>query len=72
MPNNCSTAVDHPAPDDLIGFLKALTDDRSRRGVGYLKWLLLLVAVLGIMSGSAAPVMWNLSPNGIIGCYTCS
>ena len=51
MPETCSTAVDQPAPDDLISFLKAIPDGRYRRGVRYPQWLLLLVAVLGILSG---------------------
>lgn len=51
MPETCSTAVDHPAPDDLISFLKAIPNGRYRRGVRYPKWFLLLVAVLGILSG---------------------
>jgi len=44
-------AVDQPAPDDLISFLKAIPDGRYRRGVRYPQWFLLLVAVLGILSG---------------------
>ena len=51
MPETCSTAVDQPAPDDLISFLKAISDGRYRRGVRYPQWFLLLVAVLGILSG---------------------
>ena len=35
MPETCSTAVDQPAPDDLISFLKAIPDARFRRGVRY-------------------------------------
>jgi hypothetical protein len=46
-----SAAVDQPAPDDLINFLKAIPDGRFRRGVRYPQWFLLLVAVLGILSG---------------------
>ena len=51
MPETRSAAVDQPAPDDLINFLKAIPDGRFRRGVRYPQWLLLLVAVLGILSG---------------------
>ena len=51
MPETCSTAVDQTAPDDLISFLKAIPDGRYRRGVRYPQWFLLLVAVLGILSG---------------------
>jgi hypothetical protein len=51
MPDTHSTAVDQAAPDDLISFLKAIPDGRYRRGVRYPQWLLLLVAVLGILSG---------------------
>ena len=51
MPETCSTAVDQPAQDDLITFLKAIPDGRYRRGVRYPQWFLLLVAVLGILSG---------------------
>ena len=51
MPDTRLAAVDHPAPDDLISFLKAIPDGRYRRGVRYPQWFLLLVAVLGILSG---------------------
>ncbi len=46
-----SAAIDQAAPDDLINFLKAIPDGRYRRGVRYPQWFLLLVAVLGILSG---------------------
>lgn len=36
---------------DLISFLKAIPDARMRRGVRIPAWYLLLVAVLGILSG---------------------
>jgi hypothetical protein len=51
MPETSSAAADQPAPDDLISFLKAIPDGRYRRGVRYPQWFLLLVAVLGILSG---------------------
>jgi len=51
MAQNCSGAVDQLAPADLISFLKAIPDGRFRRGVRYPQWFLLLVAVLGILSG---------------------
>jgi hypothetical protein len=51
MPETVSAAVDLGAPDDLISFLKAIPDGRYRRGVRYPQWFLLLVAVLGILSG---------------------
>jgi len=35
----------------MISFLKAVPDGRYRRGVRYPQWFLLLVAVLGILSG---------------------
>jgi hypothetical protein len=35
MPDTRLAAVDQPAPDDLIGFLKAITDGRNRRVVCY-------------------------------------
>ena len=44
-------AVDFSADTDLITFLKAIPDGRYRRGVRYPQWYLLLVAVLGIISG---------------------
>ena len=46
-----STATDQGVPADLISFLKAIPDGRYRRGVRYPQWFLLLVAVLGILSG---------------------
>jgi hypothetical protein len=51
MPEIRSAAVDQPVDDDLISFLKAIPNGRYRRGVRYPQWFLLLVAVLGILSG---------------------
>jgi hypothetical protein len=51
MAETRSAAVDQAVPDDLISFLKAIPDGRYRRGVRYPQWFLLLVAVLGILSG---------------------
>jgi hypothetical protein len=51
MPETLSAAGDQTAPDDLIGFLEAIPDGRYRRRVRYAQWFLLLVAVLGILSG---------------------
>lgn len=51
MPEIQDTANDQNAPSDLISFLKAIPDGRFRRGVRYPQWFLLLVAVLGILSG---------------------
>ena len=40
------------APDlDLISYLRSIPDARMRRGVRFPAWFLLLVAVLGILSG---------------------
>jgi len=39
------------ATADLIAFLQALPEGRKRRGVRYPQWLLLLMAILGIVSG---------------------
>jgi DDE_Tnp_1-associated len=36
---------------DLISFLRSIPDERMRRGVRLPAWYLLLVAVLGILSG---------------------
>jgi hypothetical protein len=36
---------------DLIGFLQGLPEGRKRRGIRYPQWFLLLVAILGILSG---------------------
>ena len=36
---------------DLISYLKSIPDARMRRGVRLPAWYLLLVAVLGILSG---------------------
>lgn len=38
MPETRSAAVDQPALDDLTSFLKAISDDRYRRGVRYPQW----------------------------------
>jgi len=58
------TATDQGVPADLISFLKAIPDGRYSCGVRYRQWFLLLVAVLGILSGSRAHVIWRHSPNG--------
>jgi hypothetical protein len=58
MPETHSAAVDQPAPDGLISFLKAIPDGRYRRGVLYPQWFLLLLAVLGILSGCRSS--WDL------------
>jgi hypothetical protein len=50
MPETRSAAGDQ-VPSDLISFLKAIPDGRMRRGVRYPQWFLLLVAVVGILSG---------------------
>ena len=47
MPESFSAATDL----DLISYLKAIPDARMRRGVRIPAWYLLLVAVLGMMSG---------------------
>ena len=47
VPESLSAATDL----DLISYLKAIPDARMRRGVRIPAWYLLLVAVLGIMSG---------------------
>ena len=39
------------ASPNLIAFLHALPERRKRRGVRYPQWLLLLMAILGILSG---------------------
>ena len=42
MPETCSAAVDQPAPDVLISFLKAIPDGRYRRGVRWVPWQALI------------------------------
>ena len=51
MPQNLDIAANQADSNDLISFLKAIPDGRFRRGVRYPQWFLLLVAVLGILSG---------------------
>ncbi len=55
MRQTLSAAVDQATPVDLISFLKAIPDGRDRRGVRYPQWFVLLVAVLGILSGCRSP-----------------
>ena len=43
--------ADPSATADLIAFLQALPEGRKRRGVRYPHWLLLFMAILGILSG---------------------
>ena len=66
MAETHSAAFHPPAADDLISFLKAIPDGRYRRGVRYAQWLLLLVAVLGILSGAAATVISGPLHGGIM------
>jgi len=49
MPEPLATTSDQPA--DLISFLRSIPDGRMRRGIRYPQWFLLLVAILGILSG---------------------
>jgi len=65
MPEVHSGAADQAAPDDLISFLKAIPDRRYRRGVRYPQWFLLLVAVLGSLSGCRSSRDWKPLPSGI-------
>jgi len=51
MPETFSAAADLTAAVDLISFLKLIPESRYRRGVRYPQSFLLLVAVLGILSG---------------------
>ena len=49
---DCSRPLADPAASaDLIAFLQALPEGRKRRGVRYPQWLLLLMAIFGILSG---------------------
>lgn len=50
MPETRPAAGDQ-IPSDLISFLKAIHDGRMRRGLRYTQWFLLLMAVVGILSG---------------------
>jgi hypothetical protein len=43
--------ADPAAAADLIAFLQALPEGRKHRGIRYPQWLLLLMAILGILSG---------------------
>ena len=43
--------VDPAATAGLIVFLQALPEGRKRHGVRYPQWLLLLMPILGILSG---------------------
>ena len=52
MPDTTAVTAEATAPGDLISFLKAIPDGRSRHGVRYPQWFLLLVAVLAILSGN--------------------
>jgi hypothetical protein len=59
MAETRSAAIDEAAPGDLISFLKAIPVGEAfsegvglcRREVRYSQWFLLLVTVLGILSG---------------------
>ncbi len=62
MDETLIAAVDQPIANDLISFLKAIPDARYRRGVRYPQWFLLLVAVLGILSGWPRPFKWCKTP----------
>ena len=47
MPESAAAATDL----DLISYLRAIPDQRMRRGIRFPAWYLLLLAVLGILSG---------------------
>jgi hypothetical protein len=49
VPKSASAVTDL----DLISYLRSIPDARMRRGVRFPAWYLLLVAVLGILSGCA-------------------
>ena len=49
-----SPLQNHSAATDLINFLKALSECRMRRGVRFLQWWMLLVAILAILSGQGS------------------
>lgn len=55
LPETYSAAIDQATPDDLISFLKAIPDSHltaaTTAAVRYPQWFLLLLAVLGILSG---------------------
>ena len=51
MPETQVTGTEACSPSDLISFLNAIPDGRLRRRVCYPQWFLLLMAVLGILSG---------------------
>ena len=46
--------ADPAATPDLIAFLQAVQEGRKRKGVRWLQWLLLLIAILGILSGCSS------------------
>ncbi len=49
---DCSRTLIKPiANTDLIAFLQALPEGRKHREVRYPQWLLLLMAILGVLSG---------------------
>ena len=52
MPQISDAAADLLDSSDLISFIKAIPDGRFRPGVRYPQWFLLLVVVLGILSGN--------------------
>ena len=51
---------------DLISYLKAIPDARMRRGVRIQSWYLLLVAVLGILSGCQSLRDLELASPGLV------
>ena len=67
MPHIQAARSDHPTADDLINFLKAIPDDRYRRGFRDPQWFLLLVAILGILSGCHSCRALDALPGGFAG-----
>ncbi|MCS5694249.1 hypothetical protein NZK33_20065 [Cyanobium sp. FGCU-6] len=45
------------AAPDLIAFLQTLPEGRTRRGVRYPQWLLLLMVILGIFNGCPCGIL---------------
>ena len=66
VPESLSAATDL----DLISYLKAIPDARMRRGVRIPAWYLLLVAVLGIMSGCQSLRDLERLPSDTTACST--
>ncbi|WP_296365250.1 hypothetical protein, partial [Vulcanococcus sp. Clear-D1] len=58
--------ADPAATADRIAFMQALPEGRKRRGVRYSQWLLLLMAILGLLTGRLGPIQSLITGSALV------